>query len=236
MDLQEFVRFSFPHGAALIVLALFGTALILWLRRINLKSRRWILGSLCALTFLFSLITRLFYVGIDQYVDCLPLHFCSFIEIACILACIFNTQLYKGLVYYGGLAACLQGLLTPALTANFPHPVFFAFFLSHGCIVIAALAMPLCLEWRSQAWEILKIQGIGCLYLLSTLPLNFMCDTNYGFTRMLPVEGSILDYFGAWPYYLIIMQIPVFAILYLLSIPVKNRKLSIENLNDGSTA
>lgn len=236
MNLQEFVRFSFPHGTALIVLTLFGIGLILWLRRINLKARRWILGSLCAFTFLFSLITRLFYMGIDQCVDCLPLHFCSLIEIACVLACIFNTQLCKGLVYYGGLAACLQGLVTPALTANFPHPVFFAFFLSHGCIVIAALAMPLCLGWRSQAWDILKMQGIGCLYLLCTLPLNFMCNTNYGFTRMLPGEGSILDCFGEWPYYLIIMQIPIFVVLYLLSLPVKRRKLSNENLDDGSAA
>lgn len=234
MNLQAFVRFSVEHYAALIALTLFGVSLILYLRRINLKARRWILGSLCAFTFLSSLIIKIDYLGIDQYLDCLPLHFCSIMEIACILACISNKHLYKGLVYYGGLAACVQGLVTPALVDNFPHPAFFAFFFSHGCIVIAALAMPLCLEWRSQRWDILKTQGIGCLYLLCTLPLNFMCDTNYGFTRMLPAGGSILDCLGAWPYYLIVMQIPIFGVLYLLSLPVKSHTLTNTSLDDGS--
>lgn len=105
------------------------------------------------------------------------------------------------------LTASIQGLITPMLYEGFPSAAFFAFFIGHGLLFISALYLPLVLEWRARPWDDVKTLLLCDAYLLLIIPVNIWLGTNYGFTRYAP-EGSVLEYFGPAPWYLLTLQIP----------------------------
>jgi uncharacterized membrane protein YwaF len=48
--------------------------------------------------------------------------------------------------------------------------------------------------------------------------LNFLLDANYSYLNEKPKSASVLDLFGEWPYYILVVQlivIPLFLIIYL---------------------
>ena len=51
----------------------------------------------------------------------------------------------------------------------------------------------------------------------------FRLGTNYGFTRYAPA-GTVLEYFGPAPWYLLTLQLPALAILRLLYLTVRIRE------------
>ena len=48
-----------------------------------------------------------------------------------------------------------------------------------------------------------------------------LLGTNYGFTVATPAGGSVLDFLGPWPWYLLWMQVPALALMYLLTLPFR---------------
>ena len=69
----------------------------------------------------------------------------------------------------------------------------------------------ICTDFHWQSFAV----STSCL-----LYTSIWLGTNYGFTRYAP-EGSVLEYFGPAPWYLLTLQIPalvVLRLLYLLSL------------------
>ena len=95
--------------------------------------------------------------------------------------------------------------------------------MGHGLLLVSALYLPLVLGWRSRPWDDIKTLLLCDAYLLLIIPVNIWLGTNYGFTRYAP-EGSILEYFGPAPWYLLTLQIPALAVLRLLYLTVRPRK------------
>lgn len=56
------------------------------------------------------------------------------------------------------------------------------------------------------------------IYVIIMIVINFILKANYFYLNEKPKSTSILDYFGEWPFYIIIVQIimiPLFLIIYL---------------------
>ena len=106
---------------------------------------------------------------------------------------------------------------------GFPSAAFFAFFVGHGLLLISALYLPVVLGWRARPWDDVKTLGLCDAYLLLIIPVNVWLGTNYGFTRYAPA-GTVLEYFGPAPWYLLTLQLPALAILRLLYLTVRIRE------------
>jgi hypothetical integral membrane protein (TIGR02206 family) len=127
-------------------------------------------------------------------------------------------------LYFGALSACLQGLITPALDADFPTLRYFLFFSLHGILVPAGLAVPLLLRMRARVSDVAISLLLMDIYVIIIHMVNLILGTtNYGFTMKSPVPGCILDYAGPAPWYYLLLQIPVFLLFYLMHLPVKAR-------------
>ncbi len=151
----------------------------------------------------------------------LPLHFCSVMQVVCALSLWIPSRRLRSVAYYCVLCATLQGLVTPSVAHDFPSWTYVAFFLSHGVTVITALYLPLALKWKPARWDFLWAFLLANAYLAAIHPVNMLLGTNYGFTVATPAGGSVLDFLGPWPWYLLWMQVPALALMYLLTLPFR---------------
>ncbi len=107
------------------------------------------------------------------------------------------------LAYFWAFSATLQAVLTPDLRQGPDHYFFWAFFIAHSGVLIAASY----LSWgRGLAPEpgavkraLLASLAWTCVAALGTLATG----GNYMFLRERPEGGSLLDLFGPWPWYLL---------------------------------
>jgi len=223
-----FVPFTATHGGA-IAAGIAAVAMLILLGRTsprNERIARFILALLCLSAFGYS---QAAWMGVDAGPDLdssLPLHLCDIAAITGGFALLTGKRLLATLTYFWGLAGTVQALLTPAITVGYPHPAFFTFFIHHFAIVGAALYLPLVLGWRAdRPWWKGPLTALlwGNAYLLLSLVVNLGLGTNFGFTARKPVNPSLLDHLGPWPFYLLGMQVLGALLFSLLALPVLRR-------------
>jgi len=65
-------------------------------------------------------------------------------------------------------------------------------------------------------------------YFVAMLLVNYMLGSNYFFISEKPPQGSLLDYLGPWPWYILVGEAIVFPYFFLIYIPfyfAKRKKL-----------
>ena len=149
----------------------------------------------------------------------LPLHLCNWAAIAGFLALITKRQLFCELLYFWGLAATLQAVITPNLPFGFPHSIFFVFFVIHSGVVVAAVFVAFGMKRGPEAGGVWRAFLGAQVYLVVAGLINFMVGSNYGFLREKPGGASLMDYFGDWPYYILVLEIVALASFALLNLP-----------------
>ena len=151
-----------------------------------------------------------------------PFHLCDISSFLAGYALLSRKQLACELIYYWGLAAATQALITPAIDYSFPHPAYFTFFIQHFAIVGAALYLPLCEGWRplQPFWRSpLRAMMWVNVYFLCACLMNLLLDTNFGYLAHPPPHPSLIDHLGPWPYYIISFEIIAFTMILILTIP-----------------
>ena len=151
-----------------------------------------------------------------------PFHLCDISSFLAGYALLTRKQLACELIYYWGLAAATQALITPAIDYSFPHPAYFTFFIQHFAIVGAALYLPTHEGWRplQPFWRspLRAILWVNVYFLFACL-MNLLLDTNFGYLAHPPPHPSLIDHLGPWPYYIISFEIIAFTMILILTIP-----------------
>lgn len=121
------------------------------------------------------------------------------------------------LTYYWAFSATLQAMITPDLRQGPDDYLFYAFFIAHSGVLVAAAY----LTWGR---AIAPGPGAARRVLLATLAWTALAATgtvltggNYMFLREPPPGGSLLDLFGPWPWYLVGAAILAVVVILLLA-------------------
>ncbi len=145
--------------------------------------------------------------GYFDPLSALPLHLCDVAAFAGGAALITKRQGLIDLTFFWGMAGTLQGLLTPNLVFDFPHPEYFGFFLLHSGVVIAALHMTL-------AWKKFPTQrglwvafGWIQIYAIVAALVNYYTGSNYAFLGARPAQASLMDYLPEPPKHLPVLEL-----------------------------
>jgi hypothetical integral membrane protein (TIGR02206 family) len=145
----------------------------------------------------------------------LPLQLCDLGWMAATVALWTRHRFFVALAYFWGLLLTTQALLTPALASPFPDPKFIAFWGMHYLIIWAAIylvwGLGLSPAWRDYATTV----AATLVWLVAVFTVNGVLGTNYGFVNRKPPRGSVLDYLGPWPTY-VLVEILVIAIVWAL--------------------
>jgi len=217
-----------------MVAGLAGIAVIVaWGKKAGKNERipRAVLAFLCLSAFAYTQAAWMTIEGDPDLDSSLPLHLCDLAAMIAGFALLTEKRLLCVLTYFWGLAATIQALLTPAITVGFPHPAFVAFFVQHFSIVAAALYLPAVRGWRSgRPWWRGPLTALlwANAYLVLSMGVNAWLGTNFGFTARKPVNPSLLDHMGPWPWYLLGMQALAVVLFSLLALPVLGKKRRAE--------
>ncbi len=148
----------------------------------------------------------------------LPMEFCNWSMIVTALALFTGNRLFAELSYFWVMAGSINGVITPDLQVSYPHIYFFIFFIAHSGLVLGSLYIVFGLQLYPRKWAVVRAVICAQIYFIIAFLVNSILGGNYGYTMNKPNAASLMDHFGPWPYYLLVLQVLgvfVFTLLYL---------------------
>jgi hypothetical integral membrane protein (TIGR02206 family) len=174
------------------------------------------------------------YGGLDLEII-FSLHLCSMAIILIVVLLVKYNQNIFEIVYFWGLGGAMQPLLTPDISyTGFPHFRFFQVFFSHGMIIAAVFYFLLVEKRTLRPGSLKRVILITNIYAVIVFIINYIFGTNYLFVNHTPGTASLIDSLGAWPFYLIWLEVLLVVIFSLLYLPVYlRRKTRLRKLSDS---
>ncbi|NNE91033.1 MAG: TIGR02206 family membrane protein [Verrucomicrobiales bacterium] len=153
----------------------------------------------------------------------LPMHLCGWSAITGGIALLTRRRIFAELTYFWALAGATNALITPDLGEGFPHPRFIVFFVHHAGVIAVAIWLSAGMGLYPRKGSVWKIFLVWTqVYLVTALLVNGLTGHNYGFLRHKPDDGSggsMLDFLGPWPVYIIWMELICLVFFLLLDLP-----------------
>lgn len=227
--LNTFVLFSSEHLAAITVLFL--CVLILFLlkkvlvRPFNntLLFERLFAVSLLVMEVAYHLV--LVQEKTWSLSESLPLHLCSLTLLCCIILLWTGNKRFYDFVFYAGMGGALQAVLTPSILVNFPDFKFIQFFYVHIGIILTAFYILWVKGYKPTFKGLIKTMVILNIIFPFIFVLNILIQGNYMFLREKPINGSLLDFIGPYPWYILSMEVVAFTLFLITWLVFRKRKI-----------
>lgn len=216
------------HLAILISVPLIGWCLGQWSKRSQPAALaiRYGLATFLAVNEVIWYVFRIRTEGF-RFPNALPLNLCDVMLWVTVVAALTLKPVVFEAAYFAGIAGMTQALLTPDLWAPLASYPTIYFFLAHGMavatiltLVWAGLASPRPGSW----WKMLVLLNA---YAAVIGIFDAVFKTDYMYLCQKPAGGSLLDFFGPWPYYLVPAELVAIAVFWLLSLPFRGKRRDI---------
>jgi hypothetical integral membrane protein (TIGR02206 family) len=154
----------------------------------------------------------------------LPLHLTDVVTIVSVLALWTARPLLVELTWFWGLTASLQAVITPDLgTADFPELLWWTFFITHSGAVVAALVLVVGRRITPRPGAVKRVFGATLAVAAAAATANLLTGGNYMWLREKPDAGSLLDFMGPWPWYIVSAAAFGLLLFTLLAAPFRRR-------------
>jgi len=218
---ETFILWGAEHRAVLVLTGLGILAVIL--ARTRLQERRgkdagWRRAIAVAL-----IVNELIELGLAtaQGTARVPFQLCDLAVVLTAWALWSLRPLVSELAYFWGVAGSLQAILTPDVHAGFPSYEWVKFFLTHCGVVLCVTYLAVTGRVSSTPQTVWRVFGLTNLYAAVAGLLNWRFGTNYGYLAHKPLQPSLLDYFGPWPYYILVMEVAALLSFFLYRAPLR---------------
>ncbi|PJZ70886.1 TIGR02206 family membrane protein [Leptospira perolatii] len=230
---ERFLQWSSLHHLILII-TISLLALLIFLGRSNSSQKPinqigYAIGAILILNYIVYVIYRV-KSGYWEIRYDLPMELCNWSMIVTALALFTHNRTFAELSYFWVMSGSVNGVITPDLQVTFPHIYFFIFFIAHSGLVIGSLFIVFGLKLYPRKWSVLRTILYTELFFITAFVVDLLLDGNYAYIMAKPSSGSILDYLGEWPYYLVNLQILGVVLFFILYVPFyfKNKNEEIE--------
>lgn len=206
---NSFELFSSAHVTTLGVMALL--AILLFVFRRRLRAPGWNEGVryiLAAILILSQISYQIWVIVFGKWTlrSSLPIQLSDLAVLFAAIMLITKSRALFGLLYYAGIGSSLQAVLTPDLGSySFPHFYYIEFFTAHGGMILACLFMIAVHDYQPQYGTLWFTFLIVNVYGLCILAFDWLADANYLYLMHKP-NGSLLNFLGRWPWYLLSLE------------------------------
>lgn len=154
----------------------------------------------------------------------LPLFLCRLVAWVLPVTIMFMNKKILKMMYFFVLAGTLQAVLTPDLAEGFPSYLYFRYWILHLGLISTMIYVVSVFELRITWKDLWRAFLVAQPYLLILMLINSILGSNYGYTQHKPPGGSVLDFFGPWPWYIVGAEAIMLISFVLLIIPFLFRK------------
>ena len=218
---HPFVMFSQQHYNVLIISAVCIMLSLYLCKHSSELVNRYIRYGVAAFILTMELLFQYWHVHIGNF-DVgrdLPFDLCTITQMIIIILMIKPNRYWSQIMVFWAFSGALQALLTPGFeyAYNFPHFRFFNYFVCHAVIIWSACYFVYIQGFRPHFKSMVRsFFWLNVLALIVTF-VNLATNGNYMFLCFTPPTGSLLDYFGPWPWYILgseLMAAVMFAVIY----------------------
>ncbi|WP_432358898.1 TIGR02206 family membrane protein [Sporosarcina sp. UB5] len=220
MSDHQFVMFSFVHLSVLSIIAII-IVLLYWQRKrlhVNASKLKWAERIFALSLLAMDILYHIWLIVTDRWAldDSLPLELCSISLFVSIVLLLTGNRHLTDFVIFAGIGGALQALGTPVLDMDFPHFRFFHFFYTHVGIILTGLYFVWVKGYEPTFKGVLKTMVVINALLPIILAVNWLVEGNYMFLRMKPYNGSLLDFLGPYPWYILSLEAVAFIIFMVI--------------------
>lgn len=229
-DNNAFEPYGSHHLYALIFFTALALLLIVGAKYFANKKQQIVIGNAyaCFLSFVIIAWTSIKIMCNDFDVKSdLPFHLCNLMALLMPLLSFTRKRLLYEILLFWVFAGTIQALITPDLSNGFPHYTYFKYWFAHAGVIVFMFYATVIYKLRPDLKSIVKSFLALQLYVVFVFIINLMLDSNYFYINRKPDAATLLDFFGDWPYYIIVAElvlIPFFFIIYLPFYLVKKLK------------
>ena len=224
---DSFVSFSLEHLFVIVGYTLL-TGLVYFLALTFLdKKAKQNLGIVLSIIPMIFVLLRMYVehkMGEFTYLEDLPLFICRLVSFLLPIMFIRRSRALFGVLYFWVMAGTSNAVITPDVDLGLPHFESIFYWLIHNGLIVSILYAVFVLKWRPNKRDVWRAFWWGNAYLGLIHGLNLIIGTNYSYTMHKPPGGSILDFFGPWPVYLLTGQLLALALFGLFYLPFMFKK------------
>ena len=217
-----FVSFSWEHITLLVVYVVFAGLIYFWANNYLSDQAKHILGIALSFVPMFFVLLRMYVaynMGEFTYLEDLPFFICRMVSFLLPIMFIIRSKALFGVLYFWILAGTSNAVITPDLDLGLPHFESIFYWLIHNGLIVSILYAVFVLKWYPKRADVWRAFWWGNAYLVSIHRLNLILGSNYSYTMHKPAGGSILDFFGPWPLYLLTGQLLALGLFWLFYLP-----------------
>ena len=148
----------------------------------------------------------------------LPLYLCSLMALLLPLFTYFRKYWMFEVLVFWIIGGTLQAIITPDITEGFPSFDYFRYWIAHLGLLAVIFYFIFVFNMQPKLKSVFKSFLALQVYVIFMVLVNNLLDANYFYLNEKPKSTSLLDYFGEWPYYILVGQliiIPLFLLIYL---------------------
>jgi len=226
---ETFVIFGPAHLVFIATFVLINLSFI-WLRKSdNQKLKDWVRYSLVIMLIISEASWHIWNIAIGEWTiqTHLPLHLCAVLVWTSVFMLLTKNYKIFEFAYFLGIAGAVQALLTPETGIyGLPHFRVVQTLTAHGFIVTSAIFMTIVEGYRPYWSSFKRVFIYTNIYMIIVTGINFLIKSNYMFTRHKPINPSLIDFLGPWPWYLLSLEFVALALCFLMYLPwiIKDRK------------
>ncbi|MFK7833844.1 MAG: TIGR02206 family membrane protein [Winogradskyella sp.] len=175
------------------------------------------LGWLISATVIAFHAYRMLYDNYNFKTD-LPLYLCSLMGLLIPVFTHYRKYWMFEILVFWIIGGTLQAVITPDITTGFPSFDFFRYWIVHLGLLVVIFYFIFVFQMKPTLKSMLKSFLALQVYVVLMIGVNYLLNANYFYLNEKPKSASLLDYFGDWPYYILVAQlliIPLFLVIYL---------------------
>lgn len=146
----------------------------------------------------------------------LPLELSNISVLLVIILLLTRNKLVFEIVFLVGIGGALQAIFTPVLNYGFPHFRFIHFFYTHMLVIWVVFYFMWCKGYLITLFSVVKAMIFMNILLPFIYLANVLVEGNYWFIITKPSGGSLLDYLGPHPWYILGMEAAALVFFLLL--------------------
>ncbi|MGB5418629.1 TIGR02206 family membrane protein [Algibacter sp.] len=148
----------------------------------------------------------------------LPLYLCSLLGVIIPIFTYYRAYWMYEVLLFWIVGGTLQAVITPDIELGFPSLDYFRYWAVHLGLLIVVFYAAFVFNMRPKLKSVFKSFIALQIYVIIMIVINKLLKANYFYLNAKPESASILDYFGDWPWYIVVVQIlviPLFLLIYL---------------------